>query len=522
MQRADLLFSRQIPSLQAYRSGKKALQKKRYDDAIDHFRIAVSLRPSFTKAYCRLGDTYQAMGKIRHAIDEYQNAQKLDANNPLIKERINELTHIYNLALCGQAYFDLKLYQDAISTLTQASRLNPVDARIWNLLGCAYFSLEQYSDSIKHFNRAIELDGNHHEYYFRRGFAYYRLNNYEFAKKDCLKAIELALDIAAYHYNLGRLYFLKNEYLDSVVSYRRAIELNPNFTMYHADCAEAYLMNGDHYMAIDQIKKVIELDPNNSIYYAKFGKAYYRIEEYNKAIEFFNEAIELDPENDWYYVNRGMAYYKESNATAGYNNAISDFNQAIELNPLNKRAFACLVDVYSSMKNKEQALYYFLLAYPVNVSSSYFEDFHYRNKYGFGSSINSPFYGLKLHQIFNVIQHLPYETSMPLYKALANKDNRLRKEILKYADVCKIKHLDIMVQQSHKRTIGHLKIKNAARLIEQGRRNPNLDESGRPTSFFWGMPKDVCALIAARVLDSPDQESADNDAHRCWRNIRSF
>src|SRR5262249_31722958 len=107
----------------------------------------------------------------------------------------------------GTEYTRKRDFDRAISDLNEAIRLNPNDARAFNVRGRAYGSKRDYDRSIADFNEAIRLD---HANSFRansfngRGVAYREKGDYDRAITDFNEAIRLDPQLAAAFCNRGK------------------------------------------------------------------------------------------------------------------------------------------------------------------------------------------------------------------------------------------------------------------------------------------------------------------------------
>lgn len=62
---------------QAYADGRKAIQLKKYDMAIDHFKEAVRLSPQYKDAWFYLGKTYDHLNRHEETIEAFRSLEKI-------------------------------------------------------------------------------------------------------------------------------------------------------------------------------------------------------------------------------------------------------------------------------------------------------------------------------------------------------------------------------------------------------------------------------------------------------------
>ncbi len=193
----------------------------------------------------------------------------------------------------GNAYFDKKEYDNAITGYTEAICLNLNFDWAYNNRGYAYYEKKEYDKAISDYTEAIQLDPNSDVFHNNRGHAYYDKKEYDMAINDCTEAIRLNPSNALVYGNRGHFFYEKQEYDMAIV-----------------DCTEA-----------------IRLDHNSGEFYNVRGNAYYAKNEYGKAISDYTEAIRLKPDFDTAYRNRGKVYESQGK----FGKAKADFAKADKL-----------------------------------------------------------------------------------------------------------------------------------------------------------------------------------------------
>jgi tetratricopeptide (TPR) repeat protein len=88
---------------------------RRFKEAEDILRKAVTVEPEDAQAWMNLGSVYHGQGKFQIAYDTFFQAVKLDKYNAEIHK---------NLAI---ASYDLKRFEDALMFLQNAYKINPND-----------------------------------------------------------------------------------------------------------------------------------------------------------------------------------------------------------------------------------------------------------------------------------------------------------------------------------------------------------------------------------------------------------
>lgn len=98
---------------EALQEGNSARNARRYDEALAHYKRAVSLNGNEARAYYGIGNIYSDQGHYAEAVTAYQKAITLNSN---YADAYNNL---------GIAYYALKRYDEALAAYKKAIELNP-------------------------------------------------------------------------------------------------------------------------------------------------------------------------------------------------------------------------------------------------------------------------------------------------------------------------------------------------------------------------------------------------------------
>ena len=104
------------------------------------------------------------------------------AANPKVPEAYNNR---------GLAFYNLKLYQEAIKDFSQSIRMKPKYAEAYNNRGNAYYELDQYEKARADFDQSIQIKPRYSKAHLNRGLAYYQMENLDQACKDFKRACDL-------------------------------------------------------------------------------------------------------------------------------------------------------------------------------------------------------------------------------------------------------------------------------------------------------------------------------------------
>jgi len=139
--------------------------RRLYDQAIEAYQRAITLRAHYADAHVGLGDARAAKGEHEAAIGHYQKALALDPLNARV-----------HFAL-GKIYYGEKgLYYEAVSAYKKAIDLDQffLEARMG--LGEIYEEKGLYKDAVVEYKKVIEVDPKHTAAHYNLALAYEKLD----------------------------------------------------------------------------------------------------------------------------------------------------------------------------------------------------------------------------------------------------------------------------------------------------------------------------------------------------------
>lgn len=157
--------------------------RRLFDQAMEAYRRALTVRPHYAEAYVGLGDAKAAKGEHEAAIAEYRKALEYD---PLNARVYHSLGRIY--------YNEQGLYYEAVAAYKKAIELDPyfLEARMG--LGEVYEEKGLYDDAIAQYRKVIEVNARHPGAHYNLALALEKVNVKE-AIAQWERYIELASEL---------------------------------------------------------------------------------------------------------------------------------------------------------------------------------------------------------------------------------------------------------------------------------------------------------------------------------------
>lgn len=231
--------------------GESLSELKRFDEALDHYLVAIRIKPDYTKAYINLGNAMLRQEKTDEAINYYREALRLGPSHAVAH---NNLGHI----LIKQ-----NKVQEAIYHYTEALRLEPDSAGT-------------------HYNLAIALD--------KRGKIAEAINHYA-------AALRINPGLADAHYNLGIALQKQGRLNEAITHFQQALMTQPDFTQALNNLALAYAADKQYANALRTFKKTAGLQPDNPSHSYNIACMYALQNNIEESIEWLKKAIDRGYQN---------------------------------------------------------------------------------------------------------------------------------------------------------------------------------------------------------------------------------
>jgi tetratricopeptide (TPR) repeat protein len=235
-----------------YNKGITANSTKNYDEAVEYFKKAVAVEPTYAKGYVNLGVAYSMLEEDDKALATFQEGVSVDSTSieawenlgityQTMKEytkareafaKVVELDPEYvggKLALADM-YFNEGNYQKALEFYTQAAEQKGDDPALQYQIGASNFGLDQLGEAAMGFQKSAALSKDsdpdlYRDAMYNLAISYLRLEEYDatIATIETLIAIEGTAEL---HELLGRAYSKKGLKDKAIEEYEKARELS--------------------------------------------------------------------------------------------------------------------------------------------------------------------------------------------------------------------------------------------------------------------------------------------------------
>lgn len=244
----------------------------------------------------------------------------------------------------GVVYSRLGRIKDALDDFNEAIKLFPENPSVYNNRGSTLLAIGYDREAIKDFNRALLLAPGYAAAYLNRGSAELALRQTEAGLADYNRAVRLEPENAVV-VNARGVVNLRNQRPNAAIrDFSKAIQINQRLDTAYSQRAEARLQTGDATAAVEDLSRAIVYSPQVAHFYLRRGHAYLQAADTEAAVRDFAKAIELKEAAPEAYSARGLALAMQED----FEGALSDLTRALELDQRSAESYAIRAYVYKS------------------------------------------------------------------------------------------------------------------------------------------------------------------------------
>jgi tetratricopeptide (TPR) repeat protein/transglutaminase-like putative cysteine protease len=299
----DLPPSSNAEALEAEQDGRRSMQTKDYASAITALKHAVSLDPTFSRAWIELSTVYYAgTREVNSALNALQKAVEADPKQ-VVPYKILAFT-----------YMGLGRRDDAIATWQKLQSIAPEDADLASNLGGLYLAQKRYSEATSLFESAAKANPSDAYAELRLGMARLRSHNADQGMDALHKALEM--DSGA-------------EMLNDVAYEMAETDTNLPDALAYSQRAVKEVEARSQKIDLENVQKAdLQLPLSISAYWDTLGWIYFKMGDLSHAESYLNSAWQLSQDGT-VADHLGQVYEKEKKLPA----ALHMYNLALEANP---------------------------------------------------------------------------------------------------------------------------------------------------------------------------------------------
>ncbi|MHB8260417.1 MAG: tetratricopeptide repeat protein [Bacteroidia bacterium] len=278
----------------AYNIALEMMGKKDYNAAIDNFTKAVTLNPTFEKAFLNRGFAKYESKKMANAIEDFNQANVLKPSADAY----------FGKAEC---FYGMNKKDSATQNLNKTVALDNRYAKAFYLRGQIKFETKQYKEAIEDYDKAIMAKPDYAYAYNDRGSAKKQLGDEAGAIIDYEKAVQHDNKLFFAYNNLGSAKRNKGDNTGAIEAYNKAIALKPDYYMALNNRGAAKLNKNEIPSAIADFDAALKIKSDYVLAMNNLASAYIKKKEYKTAADWCTKALFIDENAGVCYINRGIA-----------------------------------------------------------------------------------------------------------------------------------------------------------------------------------------------------------------------
>lgn len=226
-------------------------QTQNWKNEVTAFRNCVEKYPNAPLCNCNLAYGELLNLDFENSVKHYTATLALD---PTYVEAYNGR---------GQAYFELRKFQEAFSDFDNAIKAGIVTPKLFLNRGKCHVILNRSAAAVPDLTRSLELEPRNPETYYFLAIAQGKTGDAANSLKNYSKAIELRPDYIEALVNRGLIFYNDQRYTEAIADYTAALAAKPDVPLALNNRANAFLKSGQPEKALADANRAVQLQPNN-------------------------------------------------------------------------------------------------------------------------------------------------------------------------------------------------------------------------------------------------------------------
>ena len=221
------------------------------EEAEEHLREAVRLKPNFHEAHASLGKALVEQERVEEGVRHYREALRVKPNMAWAHQSL------------GSALLKLGQDEEAIASFSYALRLQPDFFAARFNLASALAADGQLGAAVAHFQAALELAPGDPLVHANLADALSQQEKWSEAVGHYRRAIELDPDLCKAYRNLGAALMRVEQPQEAIQEYWLALRCDPRDPLSHRGMAGALVQTGRYADAVKEYERTLALDPDD-------------------------------------------------------------------------------------------------------------------------------------------------------------------------------------------------------------------------------------------------------------------
>lgn len=278
--------------------------------ALSEMKNALKYNEASVAVRIEMAALLDQMGRSREALDEAQEAARIDPGNP---EPHWVLANLYFRSQARDRTARRQSLTMAVQELEQMQKDAPQDERAYYALGGAYFELGETEKGIQAFEKFQDLVPSADAGYVAIARNFERSGKVDKAIEYIQKAIKSRPESSESLMMLATLYSRKNRHKDAVPIYTKILELNNNNPAVQKQLGAALVEAGEYGEAQRVLEELAKATPEEKDVQVLLGRAYLGQKQFEQSIGVFRSVLDADADHVEAQFYLGVAYEQSGN-----------------------------------------------------------------------------------------------------------------------------------------------------------------------------------------------------------------
>lgn len=232
--------------------GTQSLAQGRLEQAVEHFKRTLSLKPDYDLAVFNLAQAYRRMGDDAAALAGFEHYLTLDPSDPYVHYQM------------GEIWLDRKDLQKAEQLFRRALEIDPQVAAAKNALGVIALRRGNPQEAERLIREALSAKPKLRLAHFNLALLAEERGDIRTAEREYYEELKTHPDNYKAAFNMSRLYEQVGDREGQIGALKQSIKSNPRFGEGYIFLAKAHLDGGSHFEeAVDLAQKGLEYAPKS-------------------------------------------------------------------------------------------------------------------------------------------------------------------------------------------------------------------------------------------------------------------
>ena len=259
-------------------------RNKIWKDEFTLWEDAKQKSPGLVRPYNNLGEAHDKLGNYDKAIEEFQQALKINPN------------YFFGLSNLGNVYGKQKKYNEAIPYFQKALKIKPDYSPAHYNIARAFHLIGKKKEAAESYRKAIQFNPYFEQAFYNLAYLSMELSGFDEAIENFNKFLKMRPRHSKAHFGLGNALMMKGQLDLAMQEYRTSGALDPSFALPYMNMANIQMQTKNIPAAIENYEKALKIQPKMPSIHLSLGMIYYQFKkDIPKALGYLKESLRLNP-----------------------------------------------------------------------------------------------------------------------------------------------------------------------------------------------------------------------------------